>query len=121
MPSAKVMPALARDPLMGNHEVFQHLTFRAGAPRPRGAEPSPPSGSTRSNSSGPIAPTGRRSFGSPRAPTMAIPRKSRGQRRVDLIVERTNREHPRTPLFLGRIVRHGQRRSLGVEELMGVA
>ena len=52
-------------------------------------------------------------------PQLAIPRKRRGQRRVHLVVEGADREHSWTfPLLCG-IVRRGEGRSLGVEELMG--
>jgi phage FluMu gp28-like protein len=54
-------------------------------------------------------------------PQLVIPGKSRGQRRVHLVVEGADRENARALIVLCRIVSRGERRSLGVEELMGTA
>jgi len=57
----------------------------------------------------------------PTDPQLAIPWKSGGQRRVDLIVKGADREHTGTFTLLQGIVGRGEGRRLGVEELMGTA
>jgi hypothetical protein len=54
-------------------------------------------------------------------PERALSRKSRGQRRLHLVVEGADGKHPSAVAFLHPVVVLRARRSLGVEELMGVA